>query len=225
MTGMSLMIFAAGFGTRMGALTKTMPKPMLPLGGAPMIDRTIALGKAAGVSKIVANTHYLHDRIAPHLARMGVTVLREEPSILDTGGGLKAARTGLTSPTFTANPDVFWRGPNPLTCLANAWDDGFDALLLVVPCVRTGDRIGSGDFGLEAGLLARGGDLVYTGAQLMRPEVLDDIGEATFSLNAAWDRLAHRGALRGVVYPGHWLDIGTPDGLAAANDLLERSDV
>lgn len=225
MNGWSLMIFAAGLGTRMGALTRETPKPMLPLAGRPLIDHAVELGRAAGVGRIVANTHYLRDRIAPHLAALGVAESRETPCILDTGGGLRAAADMLSSPTFTLNPDVAWEGPNPLAVLGDAWHEDMAALLLVVPSARAEARAGGGDFMLSGGRLARGGDWVYTGAQIIRTECLRDVPDAVFSLNRVWDALAREGALCGVEYPGVWFDAGTPEGLARAETALGGGDV
>ncbi len=221
----SLMIFAAGFGTRMGPLTRGVPKPMLPLGGRPMIDHTIRIGREAGVEHIVANTHYLADQIEPHMQQMGVTTLREDDEILDTGGGLKAAAKHLTSPTFTLNPDALWRGPNPLMTLLAQWDDRDSALVLVVPLSRARFRRGGGDFALNGDRLSRGGDAVYTGAQLIRPDVVTAERSKVFSLNITWDRLIASERLRAVEYPGEWLDIGTEANLADANMMLEADDV
>ena len=115
MTPKAAMIFAAGFGTRMGALTRTIPKPMVPLGGRPMIAHAIDLLRDAGIEKIIANTHYLPDQIEPYLKDQGVKVLRETPDILDTGGGLRAALPLLgADPVVTINPDALWLGPNPI---------------------------------------------------------------------------------------------------------------
>ena len=97
------MIFAAGFGTRMGALTKDLPKPMLELRGQSLVSHAVDLAKTANIETIFANTHYLADRLEPHLRDLGVTPLQETPRILDTGGGLKAARTKLSSPTLTTS--------------------------------------------------------------------------------------------------------------------------
>ena len=219
----TLMLFAAGFGTRMGPLTRDVPKPMLPLGGAPMIDRAVAMARAAGIGRIVANTHHLHDRIAPHLRGLGVEVRHESGRILDTGGGLKAARPLLSSPTLTCNPDVVFIGPNPLSELMSQWQAGLSGLLLLVPTPRTARE--TGDFDLAGGQIRRGTNYVYTGAQLIGTEGLDRIEDEVFSLNAYWDRLIAEGGLHGCVYSGQWLDIGTPDGLAAAETALARTDV
>ena len=100
------------------------------------------------------------------------------------------------------------------------WRETDEALLLVVPIGRAKGRVGGGDFGLKGDLLHRGGGLVYTGAQMMRLDVLECIDDTVFSLNVPWDELISRNRLRGVVYPGIWRDIGTPEGLEAAHGAM-----
>ncbi|MCV6594374.1 MAG: nucleotidyltransferase family protein [Silicimonas sp.] len=217
----SAMIFAAGFGTRMGPLTRDLPKPMVPLGGAPMIDHTIKLLRAAGITRIVANTHYLSDRITPHLTAQDVITNHEAGEILDTGGGLRAALPLLGSgPVITINPDALWLGPNPVDTLLDAWREDMQALLLLVEGHHAIGRTGGGDFALTDGQLSRGGPHVYGGAQILRPERLGEIDDAAFSLNRYWDHLAASGPLHGTRHPGRWCDIGTPEGLRLAEEAL-----
>ena len=64
----ALMIFAAGFGTRMGALTRARPKPLIPVAGRALIDHALDAAEGAGIGRIVVNMHYLGDRIRRHLA-------------------------------------------------------------------------------------------------------------------------------------------------------------
>lgn len=218
-----LMIFAAGRGSRMGALTRDRPKPMIEVAGRPLIDHAIGLGRAAGCAPIVANIHYLAGVIEPHLSARGVTASPER-ELLDTGGGLARALPLLgPGPVFTLNSDALWTGPNPLSALEAAWTGGA-ALLLCVPRPRATGRDGPGDFAMDAaGRLTRGGDLVYTGAQIIDPVVLEDETEKVFSLSRIWTRLAGRGALRGIVHPGGWADVGHPGGIAPAEDMLARA--
>lgn len=217
------MIFAAGFGTRMGALTSSRPKPLLELAGQTLLERAIGLGHSAGVKRAVVNAHYHADQIEAAAARKGVLVSREDPRILDTGGGLRKALPLLGRQiVFTLNPDAMFFGPNPLDVLRTGWP-GVEtgALLLLVPAERAEMRAGGGDFGIEeGGRLTRGGPLVYTGAQILDTRILHEIDDAVFSLNACWDMLAARGRLHGLVYPGRWCDVGTPEALAHAESLL-----
>ena len=86
------MIFAAGLGTRMGALTRDRPKPLIEVAGRPLIDHALALVRAAGIPRIVVNTHAHAEQMRAHLARVAPEALvSHEPELLETGGGLKRA--------------------------------------------------------------------------------------------------------------------------------------
>ena len=222
------MIFAAGFGTRMGDLTRSRPKPLIPVAGVPLLDRAIGLVRNASIPRIVVNTHYLAGQIENHLAKTGIAISREMPDILDTGGGLRAALPLLsTDVVFTINPDVLWFGPNPLDMLRDAWNpDKMDALLMTVPLPQTHGRGGGGDFALASdGKIRRGGELVYGGAQILNTRGLSDIPDRAFSLNLLWDRMNQTGRLHLATYPGEWCDVGKPENIAEAEALLARHDV
>ena len=62
-----LMLFAAGFGSRMQPLTVDLPKPLILVAEESLLDRTLTLATAGGITKTVVNTHYLGDKIAKHL--------------------------------------------------------------------------------------------------------------------------------------------------------------
>ena len=214
----SAMIFAAGFGTRMGALTLDTPKPMLKVAGRTLVDRAVAHLKGAGLTRLVANTHYLPDQIQPHLKSLGVTVCFEE-TILETGGGLRAALPALgSSPVVTMNPDVVWAGGNPVETLLAEWRDDMQALLMLVP---SPEGKGDDDFQCVDGQISRSGPYRYTGLQLIRTDRLGEITDDAFSLNAYWDLLANDAPLNGCVFSGDWCDAGTPDGLLAAERMLD----
>ena len=218
----AVMIFAAGFGTRMGALTKDRPKPLIELAGRTLLDRTLDLADAAGLRRRVVNAHYLAEQVETHLNGTGIPVSRETGEILDTGGGLKAALPLLGRGTlFTANPDVAWRGPNPFDVLADHGLGEADALLLVVDSATALGRSGNGDFTLDvAGRVSRKGPWLYAGIQLIRSASVADYPDRIFSLNRVWDELIAQGKLRAVPYPGQWCDVGTPEGLKAAEAIL-----
>ncbi len=214
MTPDAAMIFAAGFGTRMGSLTADTPKPMLKVGGRPMIDHAIGQLRDAGIERLVANTHYLPETLEAHLARLNVITLREEV-ILETGGGLRAAVGTLDcDPVITINPDVLWRGPNPVTQLCEAWHPTMSALLMLVPSEASHQS----DFSLEKGEIGRSGPYRYTGLQIIRTDRLHEIEEDAFSLNTYWDLLMSSGPVHGCVYAGTWTDIGTQAALEDVNE-------
>ncbi|MGB7268564.1 MAG: nucleotidyltransferase family protein [Albidovulum sp.] len=219
----SLMLFAAGFGTRMAALTADRPKPLIKVAGQALIDH--ALGQAQGVERIVVNLHYRPEQIRAHLAgRPEIAFSAELETILETGGGLRKALPLLNSdPVYTLNTDAVWTGPGALGQLAEAWDPArMDGLLLLVPLERAVGHRGAGDFSMDgAGQLRRGGDLVYTGAQIIVTGGLAAIDEAAFSLNLLWDRMLAQGRLFGVMHRGGWCDVGRPESIALAETMLK----
>lgn len=220
----AVMLFAAGFGTRMGALTATRPKPLIPVRGITLFDHALRLADHAGIARKVANAHYHAGQIVAHLAdRPDVAVSVEQPEILETGGGLRAALPLLgEGPVFTLNTDAVWTGPNPLRTLSEAWDPArMDALLLVMRADRVAGGGGSPDFTMLAdGRLGRGGPFTYLGAQIVQTAGLLAIEDRTFSLNRLWDSQIAAGRLFGLVHPGGWCDVGRPEGIAVAEDLL-----
>lgn len=228
----ALMLFAAGFGTRMGALTANRPKPLIEVAGRSLIDHALAIADAAGISRKVVNLHYLPDALAAHLAgRPDIALSIEREQILETGGGLRAALPALgEGPVFTLNTDAVWTGANPLVQLRTAWRaDRMDALLLLSPADRVCGHSGSGDFLIDAeGRItrARGArGLVYLGAQIIRTEGLAAIADRVFSLNVLWDRMIANGRAFGVVHEGGWCDVGRPEGIAEAEAMLRANDV
>jgi len=224
-----LMLFAAGFGTRMGSLTADRPKPLIPVAGRALIDHALDIAEAAGTGPRVVNLHYRGAQIVEHLAGRDVALSWEREAILETGGGLRAALPLLgPGPVMTLNTDAVWTGQNPLIRLAQAWDDAtMDALLLLLPAGQVRGHAGSGDFLLDpAGRLLRARDApgaVYLGAQILRTGSLADIPDAVFSLNRVWDRMIAAGRAFGVVHQGGWCDVGRPEGILEAEAML--SDV
>lgn len=220
----ALILFAAGFGTRMGALTQSQPKPLIKVGGRALLDHALDLVAPLGLGRVVVNTHYLGSQIAAHLAnRPEVQISHEAPDILETGGGLRQALPLLgPGPVFTMNTDAIWRGPNPLMLARQHWNpDKMDALLVLLPRQNAIGHTGAGDFLADgAGQLRRGPGLVYSGVQIINPVGISDIAEPAFSLNLLWDQMIARGRLFGITYGGEWCDVGRPEGIAQAEALL-----
>ena len=224
-----LMLFAAGFGTRMGSLTRNRPKPLIKVAGRSLLDHALALAQAPCVSRRVVNLHYLGDQIAAHLADQNVALSWELETILDTGGGLRAALPQLgPGPVMTLNTDAVWTGANPLTELAAAWEPGrMNALLLLVPQASACGHDGVGDFVLaDDGRIMRAKGRpghIYVGAQILDPAGLHAVEATAFSLNLLWDRMIAEGRAFGLVHDGAWCDVGRPEGIALAEAMLAQS--
>lgn len=217
------MIFAAGLGTRMRPLTNTVPKPMVKVAGKPLLDHSLDLAYDAGVSDICVNTHYLADQIHRHLEG-GPVKISHEPDVLDTGGGLKAALPILgTSHVFTLNSDAIWVDENPFSTLQHHWTPSMGALLLLAHVDDVEGRNAPGDFDLSSGgMITRGGPYVYLGAQIIHTAPVKNWPETVFSLNVIWDQLIAENRLHGCLYSGGWCDVGRPENIKTAEDLIRK---
>jgi MurNAc alpha-1-phosphate uridylyltransferase len=210
----------------MRPLTDERPKALVEVGGRPLIEH--ALEQVAGAAPVAVNAHHRAAQLRAHLAgRADVAVMEERPRVLETGGGLRHALPALGATdgraVVTMNSDAAWTGPRAIETMRAAWDPArMDGLLLVVPLARAVGH-GRADFGLDgAGRLLRGAaaDHVYTGAGLLRTDGLAGVAEEAFSLWALWAPMLEAGRLHGVVHPGWWADVGTPEGIAPAEAML-----
>ncbi len=224
----SAMIFAAGRGTRMLDLTRTRPKPLIEVAGKPLIDHAHALTIDAGIQNTVVNAHYLGDQIASHFNGRNVQISNEPDALLETGGGLKHALPLLgADPVITLNSDAVWTGPNPIKRLMEAWDpDRMEALLMLVSNQNAVGHKGKGDFLMsETGRLTRGPGLTFTGCQIIKTNRIATRPETVFSLNPVWDEMIQEDGVFGICHDGNWCDVGHPEGIKLAEDMLERLNV
>ena len=227
------MVLAAGRGERMRPLTNTIPKPLVPVAGKPLIDHVLDRLAAAGVERAVVNVHHLADQIERHLAartKPRIVISDERRSLLDTGGGVvKALPTLGHKPFFHINSDTIWidrEKPNLLR-LAAAFDSArMDALLLLAPARGSIGYAGRGDFMMAAdGRLTRRVEgqtapFVYAGAAILRPELFKDAPVGAFSLTRLFDRAEAAGRLHGLAMEGVWMHVGTPDAIAEAEAAI-----
>lgn len=227
------MVLAAGYGKRLGTMTRTRPKPLIRVAGRPVIDRTIDRLAAAGIERCVVNLHYKADMLEAHLARRespALTFYREE-TLLETGGGVANALAEFgDSPFVAVNSDIIWRDfhRDSLGEMGRAWDDArMDVLLLMQPTVTAVAYRGQGDFTMAADgrLRRRRGKVapfLFAGVQILHPRIFEGLEPEPFSLNVVYDRAAEAGRLYGIRHEGDWVDIGTPYGLEMAETLLRQ---
>ncbi len=230
------MVMAAGKGTRMRPLTNDRPKPLVSVGNTTLLDHVLMHLRGAGVGRIVVNVHYLADMVEAHLtnhcADLDVVISDERGALLETGGGLMRAKPLLNAdPFLCVNTDNVWSDgdENSIVRLSRYWDDAtMDVLMLVVPRERATFHAGRGDFGMSAdGKLSRraldhDAPYVWTGIQILSQRLLTDPPADAFSTNVFWDRAIAQGRLYGVVHEGAWVDVGTPEAIPAAEELLRR---
>lgn len=225
------MILAAGRGERMRPLTDTTPKPMIPVAGRSMLDRSMDRLQTHGIRNIVINVHHLGEQIADHIGAGRAHIVRED-RLLETGGSVKNALPLLgDEPFFVLNGDGLWTdGPTPmLSRLAAAWNPArMDALLLLYPLADTVGREASdrGDYFLEDGGKARhrgsepGAPYLFASVSICDARLFRNAPEGPFSLVKLWHRAQASGHLYGMVHDGRWFHVGTPQALADVEAVL-----
>jgi MurNAc alpha-1-phosphate uridylyltransferase len=227
------MVLAAGLGTRLRPLTLDRPKALVTVAGKPLIDHMLDRLAAAGVTRVVVNVHAFADQLEDHLAGradLEVTISDERGGLLETGGGLKAARPHLgDDPILVTNIDSIWTEPaGPLLDrLIGAWDgERMDDLLMLVPLECSLGFDGPGDFFRQEDgrLTARGqspsAPLAYIGVHMMRPAVIDAWPDTSHGIFPHWLAMADAGRLHGVVMEGAWMHVGDPIARDAAEARL-----
>jgi N-acetyl-alpha-D-muramate 1-phosphate uridylyltransferase len=222
------LIFAAGLGERMRPLTDHTPKPLLSVGGKPLIVWHLEKLAAAGVHYVVINTSRLAAQFPDMLgdgSRWGLRIryAYEGPTPLETGGGMLHALPLL--------------GPEPfLVVSGDVWCDADFSALPAAPqglahLLMADNPVHHprGDFRLDAqGRLHDDGErrLTYSGIGLFRRELLDGwpevVGDAPgadakpprFKLRPLLETAIARGKVDGSHHRGTWIDVGTPARLA-----------
>lgn len=206
------MVLAAGLGKRLRPHTLSRPKPLVNVAGRSLIDRTLDRLEAVGVTDVVVNLHYRADMLGAHLNRRGspnITLSHEEV-LLETGGGVLKALPQLgADPFLVVNSDMIWRDglTDTLAMMGRHFDaDRMDALLMMQPTIRALGYRGQGDFHMDpAGRLIRRkapkvAPFLFSGVQILRPEVFDGMTVEPFSLNRIYDLAQEAGRLLSLIH-------------------------
>ena len=223
------MILAAGRGERMRPHTDSLPKPLLPVGGKPLIEHHLANLRAAGVRDVVINLGWLGEKIREAVgdgSRFGVRARYSEEGwpALESGGGIFHALPLLgEAPFVVVNGDVFSDYPlERLVQRARALPAGVLAHLVLVPNPAHNVR---GDFALLDGRLdnREDGRHTFSGLSVHTPAFFAGCQPGHFPLLPLWRAHAQRHALGGELYEGRWSDVGTPQRLADLEQSLRVS--
>jgi len=234
-------LLAAGFGTRMGSYTRQTPKPMLKVGGYPLILYSFYTLSRLGVKKVVINTHYLSEQIGNFIegvrsALPFTIILSYEPEILGTAGGVKKAITdgslGNHRAFYLLNTDMIVQPPEapfqltemigiknkittangPATGL-NQFSPPFSSFLFLKPKDDNNKATGW-DLNQEGRLRVNpaNGNYYYTGFSVINPRLLDDTPpDKETQLGPLWISEADNNLVGGAEYPGEIIHCGNID--------------
>ncbi len=227
----SAFILAAGLGTRLKPYTYTMPKPMVPVKGQPIIGHILNQVIEAGCTSATVNLHHKAHVLRDYLATRYDIEIHEsyEEQLLDTGGGAKKALPSLgTKPFYMINGDAFCLdGPSGpyLLSLAQAFDDKkMDILLLLQPVERMVLTQGVGDYDVLDSRPIRNkdkqGKYMFAGIRICHPRIFDNTPAGAFPFITLMDKAEKEGRLFAYIHDGDWHHISTPEDLERVNKAL-----
>ena len=220
---MKAMLLAAGRGERMRPLTDHTPKPLLAVGGKPLIGWHLAALARAGVGEVIINLSWLGSQIRAALGdgrEFGVQIRYSEEGSppLETGGGILLALPLLgPAPFLVINGDTF----TDIDLGALRLSAAADARLVLVPNPPQHPR---GDFGLDGEAVTdrEPRPFTYSGIGIFSPALFAGCPAGPFPLLPLFRRAIAAGRLQGQRHDGLWRDIGTPQRLAALNRELAQ---
>jgi NDP-sugar pyrophosphorylase family protein len=218
----SVAILCGGFGTRLGELTRDVPKPMIEVGGRPYLERVLESFARCGLRDFVLLTGFRHEVIERHFgdgaSRGWRITYSQELSPLGTGGALREASALLGERFILTFGDVLRTFDYDRFVQQHAGN-----------CLAVYPRITSGNSDVSDGLVVRfdkhDPELPYVdaGFSVMRHSTIDllpDAGSCSFE-EIVYANLAEHGGLAGEIVDHDFCDIGTPEELARTRARLE----
>jgi NDP-sugar pyrophosphorylase family protein len=228
---MKAMILAAGLGTRLRPLTNTIPKPLLPIAGTPLIVWNLLLLKRHGFYDIVINLHHLGPMIEQALGNGSKYGLRiyysHEPVILGTGGGIKQAEPNFSGePVLVLNGDTLFELDLEALCAFHQQRKA--AATLVLRSDDEAARWGLVEVGSDDRIVRITGrgksetgpsqPRMFAGIHVLHPRLLRDVpkGKESSIIDAYVSAIQRDEAVLGYDLKGYWSDVGTPQRYAQA---------
>ena len=185
-----------------------------------------------GIKEVVVNVHYLSEQIVDYLKNnkfnLNINIVKEKDKILDTGGGvLNAIQHFSNQPFLIVNPDTVWNKHylKEIALMEKLFFENKKSKcsLLVVNKEKSFDKSLKGDFNLRNNLIERKKDddfkFIYTGLQIIKPDIFSNSNSKVFSINVIWDELIKTNELHGFESNINFLHVST---LKIYKNLLEK---
>jgi MurNAc alpha-1-phosphate uridylyltransferase len=240
----TIVIFAAGMGSRMQDVTKSLPKSLIEINGKPLLQYSLELTKLHHFDRVIINTHYLSAQIEAFLKQYKVDnptfpeiIIEHEEVLLETAGTIKklANLYDLGERIFTLNSDVIIRSTdNVFKLMLDEWNNVKpDILLLLQTTSKAFGYVGNGDFYLEEnGKIHRNGALPYpymfAGMHILNPNVIRMHTHDIFSMREYYPQvgdLSNRVNIYGVPMRGEWYHATRPEDVAVISDRMNLIEI
>jgi MurNAc alpha-1-phosphate uridylyltransferase len=220
---MKAMILAAGLGTRMRPLTDHLPKPLLEVGGKPLIVWHIEALVRAGITDVVINAAWLGAKLEAALGdgqRYGASIRwSHEEELLETAGGLIKALPLLGSEPFVVVNGDIWLRYEFASLRERFADMRHNAHLVLVDNPAHNPQ---GDFALNAGRVVSEGESRFTfaGLSVLHPALFTGLSEGKRALAPLLREAIAAGTVTGEYFAGPWVDVGTPERLTELDQQI-----
>jgi MurNAc alpha-1-phosphate uridylyltransferase len=231
----TIILFAAGLGTRMGHMTEDLPKPLIPILNKPILHYIFDVLKTYPFKKIIINTHYLHKKIEAEIELIKKSdpslpeiVVLYEPYLLDTGGTVKSAYSIVgDNPIFTMNCDcLFFLNENFFQQMVEMWDaNKMDFLMLSYPVQKAIGYKGNGDYDISPlGSIDRSKNFdimpyMYTGIQILKPSIIASNPNEKFSLGVYYLN-SENTKIYTYIFKGQWCHASCPQDIIEIEDFI-----
>lgn len=236
---MKALLFAAGLGTRLKDFTQNCPKALVPINGKTLLERNILYLKSYGITEFVINVHHFADQVIDFLKTndyFGCTfeISDERNELLETGGGLKKAKSFLESETFLVmNVDIltdlnisdfiFAHNANKaLVTLAVSDRESSRKLLFNTENILCGwENRAAGEI-----IISRESTnlklLAFSGLHIIDPKLFDFLNdEGKFSIMKSYLEIAKNHIIKGFDHTGgHLIDVGKPESIVEAEKIF-----
>ncbi len=223
----SALILAAGEGTRMHPLTLTRPKPLLPVGGKPMIRWTVEALREAGIDDIHVLVGSDGDKVEGELGREVSYIRQDEPK--GTADAVGQAEDAMDEPFICVNGDIVVEA-SLFENLMAAYRKGKSNVITVTQS-RKPEDFGVVELDSDGNVLSINekpekpkSNYINAGIYALEPGIFELIGKTKKSSRGEYEITdsLKLGASRGFVYGGFWLDVGKPWDMLDANEFYTK---
>lgn len=225
---MKAMILAAGLGTRMRPLTDHLPKPLLEVGGKPLIVWHLENLARAGFQEVIINTAWLGNRLEEALGdgrQFGLSIYwSHEPEPLETAGGIIRALPYLgKAPFLLVNGDIWLRYDFAKLKETVLLPEQRAHLVLV----NNPAHNPSGDFVLTDKTVLSEGDnkLTFAGVSLIDPQLFEGLSQGPRPLAPLLRAAMENNQVGGEYFSGAWVDVGTPERLRELDEQIRNGSL